>query len=123
MFRNVWCAVSRCLKSFNSANRLLLTGTPLQNNLTELWALLNFILPQIFNNERNFQALFDIEVVTSSETDNFILQKEAESHILTTLHQVEWNCSHKNDKFSLKTISAVTLFSILLQSSKQFYSV
>ncbi|CAJ1443124.1 unnamed protein product [Effrenium voratum] len=31
--------------SFNSARRLLLTGTPLQNHLTELWSLLHFLMP------------------------------------------------------------------------------
>ena len=40
---------SRILKMYNAANRLLLTGTPLQNNLAELWSLLNFILPDIFD--------------------------------------------------------------------------
>ncbi len=40
---------------FNSVSRLLLTGTPLQNNLSELWALLNFILPKIFNSCENFE--------------------------------------------------------------------
>ena len=40
---------SRALKSYDAANRLLLTGTPLQNNLAELWSLLNFILPDIFD--------------------------------------------------------------------------
>ena len=29
--------------------RMLITGTPLQNNLHELWALLNFLLPEVFS--------------------------------------------------------------------------
>ena len=40
-------------------NRLLLTGTPLQNNLTELWSLLNFLLPSIFDDLESFQARRD----------------------------------------------------------------
>lgn len=37
------------MREFKTTNRLLLTGTPLQNNLHELWALLNFLLPDVFN--------------------------------------------------------------------------
>ena len=33
----------------DSQCRLLITGTPLQNNLHELWALLNFLLPEVFS--------------------------------------------------------------------------
>ena len=42
--KNLNCKLIRELKSYDSANRLLLTGTPLQNNLRELWSLLNFIV-------------------------------------------------------------------------------
>ena len=35
-------------REFKTRSRLLITGTPLQNNLHELWALLNFILPDLF---------------------------------------------------------------------------
>ena len=38
--------------------RLLLTGTPLQNNLHELWALLNFLLPDIFSSSDDFDSWF-----------------------------------------------------------------
>lgn len=46
--KNKDCRLLRELKSLDTGNRLLLSGTPLQNNLTELWSLLNFILPDIF---------------------------------------------------------------------------
>jgi SNF2 family DNA or RNA helicase len=39
---------STTVRMLNTKHRLLLTGTPLQNNLHELWALLNFLLPDIF---------------------------------------------------------------------------
>lgn len=42
--KNLDCKLVRELKSYRSANRLLLTGTPLQNNLKELWALLNYLM-------------------------------------------------------------------------------
>lgn len=54
--------LSEIVREFKSTNRLLLTGTPLQNNLHELWALLNFLLPDVFNSSevhacRNFDIL------------------------------------------------------------------
>ena len=45
----VFPQLSEIVREFKTTNRLLLTGTPLQNNLHELWALLNFLLPDVFN--------------------------------------------------------------------------
>jgi SNF2 family DNA or RNA helicase len=45
--------------SYKSKNRILLTGTPLQNNLPELWALLNFLLPSIFSSVDTFDQWFN----------------------------------------------------------------
>merc|ERR1719481_1714427 len=46
------------LNAFSTRHRLLLTGTPLQNNLGELWSLLNFILPAIFDSAQSFESWF-----------------------------------------------------------------
>ena len=45
--KNLNCKLIKELMSYKSANRLLLTGTPLQNNLEELWSLLNFLMPEV----------------------------------------------------------------------------
>ena len=47
---------------YNSRYRILLTGTPLQNNLMELWSLLNFLLPKVFNSCDDFEKWFSIAV-------------------------------------------------------------
>merc|ERR1719506_3307606 len=43
---------------YTAKRRLLLTGTPLQNSLPELWALLNFLLPSIFSSVDTFEQWF-----------------------------------------------------------------
>eukprot|EP00960_Hanusia_phi_P072415 767779-Hanusia_phi.AAC.8 len=46
------------LLNFRSKRRLLLTGTPLQNNLMELWSLLHFLMPHIFSSHTEFKDWF-----------------------------------------------------------------
>jgi ATP-dependent DNA helicase len=67
--KNVNCKLIRELKKLKTQNRLLLTGTPLQNNLDELWSLLNFILPDIFHDLELFQKWFDFSSLTDLKKD------------------------------------------------------
>ncbi|KAJ8262167.1 hypothetical protein GJAV_G00163270 [Gymnothorax javanicus] len=57
--KNEKSKLSEIVREFKTTNRLLLTGTPLQNNLHELWSLLNFLLPDVFNSSEDFDAWFD----------------------------------------------------------------
>lgn len=45
--KNENSVLSQIIRLYNTKCRLLITGTPLQNNLHELWALLNFLLPEV----------------------------------------------------------------------------
>ena len=61
------------LLNFNSKRRLLLTGTPLQNNLMELWSLLHFLMPHIFESHKEFKDWFSNPVtgmIEGTETVN-----------------------------------------------------
>ncbi|KAJ7312620.1 P-loop containing nucleoside triphosphate hydrolase protein [Mycena albidolilacea] len=58
--KNMNCALVREIKRYSSAERILLTGTPLHNNLAELWSLLNFILPDILSDVEAFQEWFSL---------------------------------------------------------------
>lgn len=56
--KNEQSMLSQIIRLFHLKHRLLITGTPLQNNLHELWALLNFILPDVFGDSDAFDAWF-----------------------------------------------------------------
>ncbi len=49
------------LRMLRTSYRLLITGTPLQNNLHELWALLNFLLPEVFSSSDKFEEWFSMD--------------------------------------------------------------
>ena len=53
--------LSTVLRTYDMLHRLLITGTPLQNNLHELWALLNFLLPEVFSSSDAFDQWFDMQ--------------------------------------------------------------
>ncbi|KAL6935574.1 related to ISWI chromatin-remodeling complex ATPase ISW2 [Hanseniaspora guilliermondii] len=74
---------SRTIRSFHSLNRLLVTGTPLQNNLHELWALLNFILPDIFENSEIFDELFNQQSTEENPQDS-----KEDNEIVKELHSI-----------------------------------
>jgi len=48
--KNETSLFSQTIRRLKVEHRLLITGTPLQNNLHELWALLNYLLPDVFGN-------------------------------------------------------------------------
>jgi len=70
--KNENSSLSLVIRTLDSKHRLLLTGTPLQNNLHELWALLNFLLPDVFKNADDFDSFFDLNTEGSKQSSSNI---------------------------------------------------
>ncbi|GAB4843430.1 Probable ATP-dependent DNA helicase chr12 [Ancistrocladus abbreviatus] len=84
--KNHECALARTLVSgYRIRRRLLLTGTPIQNSLQELWALLNFLLPNIFNSVENFEEWFNAPFADRSDVT---LTDEEQLLVIRRLHHV-----------------------------------
>ena len=81
--RTLWDACRKARHGF-SKNRLLITGTPLQNNMHELWALLNFLLPDVFGSSADFDSWFTF----SNEADQDAMVKQ--------LHKVPFGGPHED---------------------------
>ncbi|XP_050226840.1 chromatin-remodeling ATPase INO80 isoform X2 [Mercurialis annua] len=73
----------KTLLSFNCRNRLLLTGTPIQNNMAELWALLHFIMPTLFDSHDQFNEWFSKGIENHAEHGGTLNE-----HQLNRLHAI-----------------------------------
>lgn len=62
--------------------------SPLQNNLPELWALLNFVLPKIFNSVKSFDEWFNTPFANTGSSDKMDINEEEQLLIIRRLHKV-----------------------------------
>ncbi|KAH7649882.1 SWI SNF2 like ATpase and a Myb domain [Cryptosporidium bovis] len=77
--KNEKSLLSEVVRLLKSKNRLLITGTPLQNNLRELWSLLNFLMPNLFSSSEDFESIFDFSKLDSDEQQKCVIK---------TLHRI-----------------------------------
>ncbi|XKL61914.1 hypothetical protein PGB90_001747 [Kerria lacca] len=73
----------KMLLGFSCRNRLLLSGTPIQNSMAELWALLHFIMPSMFDSHNEFNEWFSKDIESHAENKTSIDEKH-----LTRLHLI-----------------------------------
>ena len=87
--KNAASKLSATLLQYDAAHRILLTGTPLQNSLTELWALLNFLLPRIFSSADTFEQWFSQPLAAAGGgSEDAAMTEEETLLVINRLHQV-----------------------------------
>ena len=69
--------ISKAVKQLNCNHRLILTGTPIQNNVLELWSLFDFLLPGFLGTERQFQTRYGKPILQSRDAKSSSKEQEA----------------------------------------------
>ena len=86
--KNFDCKLIRELKIIPAANKLLLTGTPLQNNLPELWSLLHFLLPDVFSSLDQFKSWFDFSEELDDKVEFAEREQQRRAKVISKLHGI-----------------------------------
>ncbi|CAL9735528.1 chromatin-remodeling ATPase Ino80p [Monosporozyma servazzii] len=112
----------RNLLSFHCRNRLLLTGTPIQNNMQELWALLHFIMPSLFDSHDEFSEWFSKDIESHAEGNGQLNQQQVRRlHMILKpfmLRRIKKNVqSELGDKIEIDVLCDLT------QRQKKLYQV
>ncbi|KAL8882380.1 MAG: hypothetical protein Q9192_007593, partial [Flavoplaca navasiana] len=86
--KNFNCKLVKELKEYPTESRMILTGTPLQNNLSELWSLLNFLLPEAFSDLEKFEEIFDFTASQDEESNENQANQKRRQETINSLHTI-----------------------------------
>ena len=75
----------KMLLQFRCRNRLLLSGTPIQNSMAELWSLLHFVMPTLFDSHEEFNDWFSKDIESSAESKSQVDESKS-SFSIKNLH-------------------------------------
>ena len=98
---------TRAVKAFDSRGRIALTGTPVENRLSDLWSLFDFINPGLLGTATEFTAL--TRRLTDGETPNFApLRNLVRPYILRRLKSDRSIIADLPDKTELRAFCSLT---------------
>ncbi|KAK2978057.1 hypothetical protein RJ640_015695 [Escallonia rubra] len=80
MIKNSKSKITGAVKQLKAQHRLILSGTPIQNNVLELWSLFDFLMPGFLGTERQFQATYGKPLLAAR--DSRCSAKDAEAGVL-----------------------------------------
>lgn len=78
--------IAQISRQLPSVRRLLLTGTPLMNNVMELWSLLNFLMPQLFSSKEDFNQWFQLDANQNNASKD--LNQDQKLLVVQVLHRI-----------------------------------
>lgn len=87
LIKNPKAKITIAVKRFASNHRLILTGTPIQNNVLELWSLFDFLMPGFLGSEKVFSDRFAKPIANSRFSKASSKEQEAGALAIEGLHK------------------------------------
>jgi TATA-binding protein-associated factor len=87
IIKNAASKLTKAVKTFNADHRLVLSGTPIQNNVLELWSLFDFLMPGFLGTEKVFNERFAKPIAASRNSKSSSKEQEAGALALEALHK------------------------------------
>nr|CAD7574777.1 unnamed protein product [Timema californicum] len=78
---------SKAIKQLTANHRLILSGTPIQNNVLELWSLFDFLMPGFLGTEKQFTARYSKPILASRDAKSSPKEQEAGALAMEALHR------------------------------------
>ncbi|EFA07002.2 DNA excision repair protein ERCC-6 [Tribolium castaneum] len=125
--RNPNAKVSVAVKKFRTPHRLMLTGSPMQNNLQELWSLFDFTNPGMLGNLATFMEHFNNPIVQGGFANATPMQEATALSVATTLktlitpYLLRRSKNEVQEHISLPNKSEQVLFCSLTEEQRELY--
>ena len=87
LIKNPRAKITVCVKKLISNHRLILSGTPIQNNVLELWSLFDFLMPGFLGTEKVFLDRFAKPIAASRNAKSSSKEQEAGALAIEALHK------------------------------------
>ncbi|KAI8812840.1 SNF2 family N-terminal domain-containing protein [Cladochytrium replicatum] len=87
VIKNAKSKLTQAVKSMRAMKRLILSGTPIQNNVLELWSLFDFLMPGFLGTERQFNDRFGKPILSSRDAKASSREQEAGALAMEALHK------------------------------------
>ncbi|CAJ0832129.1 8775_t:CDS:10 [Entrophospora sp. SA101] len=87
VIKNGKTKITKAVKTIKANHRLILSGTPIQNNVLELWSLFDFLMPGFLGTEKQFNDRFGKPILSSRDSKSSSKEQEAGALALEALHK------------------------------------
>jgi TATA-binding protein-associated factor len=87
IIKNPKTKLTKAVKSLHVMHRLILSGTPIQNNVLELWSLFDFLMPGFLGTERQFNEKYGKPILSSRDSKSSSREQENGALALEALHR------------------------------------